>query len=178
MIYEPAEDSFMLAAHIPSYVKGKSFLDLGTGSGIQARTARDAGAQSVLASDIHRRSLQKVASEGIETRYSNLFSGIKGKFDVIAFNPPYLPHDGREDKETARVTTGGARGDELVCRFLQSVRSHLRPRGVALIILSSLTPRDHILRLLKEKKFKARRIDTKRFFMESIELWEVMRKLS
>lgn len=107
MIYPPREDSFLLEREVKKYAKGKSFLDIGTGSGIQAKAAKQAGAKSVLAADINPESLKHLKVQGINVVKSNLFSNIKRKFDLIAFNPPYLPRDKREDKESALTTTGG-----------------------------------------------------------------------
>jgi len=39
MIYEPAEDSFLLAEQIKFFAKNKKILDMGTGSGILAKKA-------------------------------------------------------------------------------------------------------------------------------------------
>ena len=53
MIYEPREDSYLLQKYVKKYSKGKYFLDIGSGSGIQAKTAIKAKAKSVLATDIN-----------------------------------------------------------------------------------------------------------------------------
>ena len=52
MIYEPAEDSYLLVEEVRKRARGKKVLDVGTGSGIQARAAYSAGAREVLAVDI------------------------------------------------------------------------------------------------------------------------------
>ena len=53
MIYFPREDSFLLEKEVKKYAKGKSFLDLGAGSGVQAKAAKQAGAKSILCADIN-----------------------------------------------------------------------------------------------------------------------------
>ncbi len=176
MIYKPAEDSELLARHLGIYVKGKSFLDMGAGSGIQSERARKEGASSIVAADIDRKSVNYVRKKGFKTLHSNLFASIKGKFNVIAFNPPYLPYDAKEDSLSRRSTTGGKTGDELTVRFIQGLSSHLALNGVALIIVSSLTCHDRIEAALKKEKLHKRVIDNENFFMESIELWELTRK--
>ena len=51
-IYEPREDSELLAQYVRQYAEG-SVLDIGTGSGIQAVTAaKNKNVKSVIATDI------------------------------------------------------------------------------------------------------------------------------
>ena len=52
MIYEPAEDSYLLEKQVKKYSKHKRVLDIGAGSGIQALAAMNSGAKYVLAADI------------------------------------------------------------------------------------------------------------------------------
>ncbi|MEI6731947.1 MAG: HemK2/MTQ2 family protein methyltransferase [archaeon] len=173
MIYEPSDDSYLLEKYVKKFAKGKSVLDIGSGSGIQAMSALNAGASSVLASDINPEVISFLKERGIPSRQSNLFEKISGKFDLIVFNPPYLPEDKREDKSSKLTTTGGKKGDEIILRFLGKVRSHLNGKGVVLLLLSSLTPKDKISLLLKENGFKKEVLEKKNFFMESLEVWKI-----
>jgi len=113
MIYSPREDSYLLEKQVKLHSKNKSVLDMGSGSGIQALSALNSGAYSITASDIdttsinHLKNLVKDNNYPINIIQSNLFSKIKSKFDLIIFNPPYLPEDSQEDKASAIATTGG-----------------------------------------------------------------------
>ena len=91
MIYEPAEDSFLLAEEVKRYCKGKKFLDMGAGSGIQSQTAMKNKAKSALGVDINEESSLIFEKMRIPFILSDLFSNVKGKFDLIVFNPPYFP---------------------------------------------------------------------------------------
>ncbi|MCD4759563.1 DUF2431 domain-containing protein [archaeon] len=138
-MYEPAEDSFLLQTQVKKFVKpGIKVLDMGTGSGIQAKTAKELGAE-VLAVDINTECVEKVNTLNIKTIQSNLFQNIKGKFDLIIFNPPYLPEDKREPEDSKISTTGGKQGSEILNKFLGQAKNHLKTNGKILIVVSSLT---------------------------------------
>jgi len=173
LIYQPAEDSYLLEEQVKKFAKGKSLLDMGAGSGIQSLAAKSAGASSVLAADINPEAVKHLKSLKINSIQSNLFAKVKGKFDIIAFNPPYLPRDKQEPKESQLATTGGKRGDEIIIKFIKSLKAHLVPQGFALIIISSLTPTDQILPLLKKLNLYHQVLSSKKIFMEELFVWKI-----
>lgn len=173
MIYTPAEDSYLLEKYVKKYSKNKSFLDMGSGSGIQIKSALSAGASYVLASDINQEVINKLKSENFNAIQSDLFKNIKEKFDIIAFNPPYLPKDKQEDKESALATTGGKRGDEIILKFLKQAKNHLNKEGFILLIISSLTPKNKIINLLNDLSMSYKLLETKKIFFESLEIWKI-----
>jgi len=173
MIYKPVEDSFLLAKTAKKFVKNKKVLDVGTGSGIQSINALDCKAKSVLATDINKESVDYVNFLGVPSLQSNLFSKIKGKFDVILFNPPYLPADKREDKESALATTGGKNGDEIILRFLDKAPRYLEKKGLILLVLSTLTPKERIVKIIQKNKMKFQKVAECGVFMEKLEVWKI-----
>lgn len=175
MIYSPAEDSFLLEKEVKRYSKNISVLDIGSGSGIQARAAKAAGAKSVLASDIDPESVANVNSLGIKCIKSDLFNKITGKFDLIIFNPPYLPEDKREPKDSQKATTGGKKGDEIILRFLRQSTKHLNKGGKILIVFSTLTPPDRVTKLLNRLGLKKNIIAREKLFMEELQVWLIGR---
>ncbi len=175
MIYLPGEDSKLLADVIKHYAYKKQVLDLGAGSGILSETAHNAGAESVFAVDNNPQVIVALKKKGIKAVRSNLFDKVKGKFDLIVCNPPYLPYDSREDAESSRITTGGKKGDEFILRMLSRVSSYLAPQGIILLVLSSLTPRRRIYTELKRYNLSHKIIATKNIFMEQLEVWKIER---
>jgi len=151
-IYEPAEDSHLLSEFVKKLAFGK-VLDVGTGSGIQAfEAAKLKKVRSVLAADISdeviRHLKNKINKKELNSKIkiinSDLFSDIKGRFDTIIFNPPYLPLDKREPLDSRLATTGGKHGYETLHRFFNDLNDHLTKNGIALIVFSSLTNKEKV----------------------------------
>lgn len=137
MIYEPREDSYLLTKYVRKLVHGK-VLDIGTGTGIQALAALE-NTPDVLATDIDPECVAYVQGKGIRAIQCNLFENVRGTFDWIIFNPPYLPEDADEPEDSKRATTGGKTGNEILRRFLDGAKKYLRPTGKILVVISSLT---------------------------------------
>ncbi len=172
-IYEPSDDSFLLQKYVIKYSKNKDVLDIGSGSGIQAISAKKVGAKSVLATDINKKAVNYISSLGITAIHSNLFSNIKEKYDLIIFNPPYLPKDKLEDKKTSIITSGGNRGDELTLKFLNQAKNHINKNGFILLIISSLSPFERIEKKIKSLDFRFKILESKKLFMERLSVLEI-----
>ena len=168
MIYEPGEDSFLLKKYIKEYAKG-SVLDLGTGSGILAREALKY-TKDVLASDI-----QDLNFKDLKFIKSYLFENINKKFDLIIFNPPYLPRDKREDQESALLTTGGKYGYEILERFFKDLKQYLKKDGKCLIVFSSLTKKEKVDSIIKTNKLNFKCLEKKKIDFEVLYVYLVFR---
>jgi len=135
-IYEPREDSYLLQKLVKLETKTTDkVLDMGTGSGIQAKTAYEI-TKDVTAVDINPECLN---INNIKTIQSDLFNNIQESYDLIIFNPPYLPEDPNEPKDSALVTTGGKEGHEIIQSFLKQAKQHLNKNGRILLLYSSLS---------------------------------------
>jgi release factor glutamine methyltransferase len=135
-IYEPREDSYLLQKLVKLETKTTDkVLDMGTGSGIQAKTAYEI-TKDVKAVDINPECLN---INNIKTIQSDLFNNIQESYDLIIFNPPYLPEDPNEPKDSALATTGGKEGHEIIQSFLNQAKQHLNKNGRILLLYSSLS---------------------------------------
>jgi release factor glutamine methyltransferase len=166
-VYQPAEDSHLLADVLKSYFgnlvdKDISYLDMGCGSGILSETALDFGIENVLAVDINPDAVEEARRVGAIGVVSNLFNKVEGKFDVISFNAPYLPLDDREPEDSQVATTGGKRGDEVAVLFLKEAKKHLLEGGKIFLLISSLTPISEI------EKFGGFEVAKSRIFGEDL----------
>ena len=137
-----------IAELLPSLRKrfagARRILDLGTGCGCLAILAAKAfPACTVDAADISPPALavarKNVARHRLGRRVrlirSNLFDELKGRYDLIVSNPPYvtaramaaLPPEYRHEPRLALA--GGADGLELVARIVERAPGHLAPGG-------------------------------------------------
>jgi release factor glutamine methyltransferase len=120
MIYQPEKDSYLLQKVLKENILNKkiSVLEIGIGSGIQLETLKELGIKNIQGVDINPEAVEHCKNLGFNCFESNLFENVKGKFDLILFNPPYLPEDKREDEESRLATTGGKKGSEIINKFL------------------------------------------------------------
>jgi release factor glutamine methyltransferase len=168
-VYQPAEDSALLArAAVDAVDASDRVLEVGTGSGWVAESvAREAGA-AVVASDLNpaacrqarERALDaEVDSErGFEVVTTDLVSGFgTGAFDVVLFNPPYLPTDPDHewDDWMERALSGGKSGRAVIEPFLDTVGRVLVPDGHVLLLVSSLAGYDAVLSYAADRGFVA-----------------------
>lgn len=176
-IYQPAEDSYFLSEILKNQIPklliqnpNLTFLEIGTGSGIQLETAHNSGIkkENISSCDINSASVQHCNLLGYSCIHSDLFENIKNKYDLIVFNPPYLPEH-ELDKE--KDTSGGKRGDETIVRFLQQAKSHLNPDGKIFLLFSSRTPMEDINKEINN--YKKKFLGNERLFYEDLSIWEL-----
>ena len=149
-VYPPSEDTFLLIDSLMENVKpGRSFLELGTGTGIIALIMAKLGL-NVIATDINIKAIECARENAqlnkipIELRRGDLFEPVRNlKFDYIAFNPPYLPSDSAFDShlplDEKLALMGGYMGNEIIMKFLKNIRNFLNPLGKAFLVFSSLS---------------------------------------
>jgi len=171
-VYEPDEDTFLLISALQnSGLAGKTCLEIGCGSGIITLFLAKR-AKSVVAADINPEAVasakENAALNSIKNAKfikSDLFSNVTGTFDLIAFNPPYLP-DEPESRDIA--LDGGKDGRKIINRFLRSVPKFLNENGVLFILESSLSQYPKTIRHLKNAGFDAQIVAEKKLG------WEVL----
>lgn len=202
-IYTPSDDTYLLLNYFnnnitPQEMDGfsltqiQNILDMGTGTGIIAlffQLLKEKFSNfdpKVYASDLLKIALtfakrnenEYKFKEPIRFIYSDLFksfpSHLKHKFDIIIFNPPYLPsfdmnlsyNNNKEDS----CWDGGEKGFELFFKFLEDVRNYLSPKMDSCIyyITSSRVDLQSLENKLRQKRFKNKILDKKHIFFEDI----------
>lgn len=180
--YNPSDDSFLLV-NVMDVRPGERVLDMGTGTGIAALHAAKAGASKVTAADINPHAVACARSNAmrnglkVEVVESDLFAKVNGLYDVITFNPPYLPEEGGPSSWMERAWSGGADGSDVVVRFLEDAWRFLAPGGRIYIILSSFGSIRTVLRMARER-YEVEMIEEKHMFFESILAYRMTSKTS
>jgi release factor glutamine methyltransferase len=167
-VYEPREDTFLILKEVKRYAKGR-VLDVGTGSGILA-IAASKKAKEVIGVDVNKEAIEYAKKQDWDVKflYSDLFSNVKGKFDLIIFNPPYLPEDKREPKGSRLATTGGKKGYEILERFFLEAGKYLKPDGKILVLFSTLTKKDKVHEILENYAFNYQKLSEQSFDFETL----------
>lgn len=172
-VYIPEEDSFFLSEVLKSEIKKikktniqkLKFLEIGVGSGIQLEIAFKSGIKReyITGVDINNNSVFLCREKGFNVIKSNLFSkiGKKESFNIIIFNPPYLPESKFDVKKD---TSGGKKGNETIINFLKQSKNHLEKDGFILLLTSSFTPKVDFKKLGYNEKV----LQKKKLFFEEL----------
>lgn len=172
MVYEPAEDTYFFRDFLKDLdLEDKKALEIGTGNGLLAVTMAEKGA-NVTASDIDRDAIQaaeeraekRKVSDRISFVHSDMFEDIEGKFDIIIFNPPYLPGD---YSEKTKDWAGGEKGIEKTLEFVEGAKRHVKLRGDIYFIASS---RADLSRL---EQFSLDKVASKELWFEELVLYRL-----
>jgi release factor glutamine methyltransferase len=158
-VYSPANDSLLLAEALAAErVKGAAVLDLCTGSGFLAMTAKRLGAGSVMAVDISRRAVASsklnMALNGmrVRVRCGDLFTALpeRTRYDIIVTNPPWLPTGGDRlpSRGDSRAWDAGLDGRVLLDSICAGAFDRLRPGGVLLTVHGAVCGTEGTAKLL------------------------------
>lgn len=184
-VYDPSEDTFLLIDSL-DISKNDMVFEIGTGAGIIALYCLKKGAD-VLCSDINPFSIElakknyennkKLLEGSFEIRKGDLFNVLKEdeKFDVIIFNPPYLPTKEEdlidEDGWFDKAVNGGIDGLEKINRFINGLSSHLKDNGKGYFIFSSLSDENKLKNNILKNGFKYKVLNSKTFNDEELSIY-------
>lgn len=177
-IYKPAEDSILMSRilkeQLPELLSKNpnlKFLEIGAGSGIHLETALNEGVkkEDIYSVDINDKSVEHCNLLGFNCIKSDLFENVDGKFDLIIFNPPYLPLEEKEPTDSQVATTGGEKGNEVILRFLKYAKDYLIEGGKIFLITSSLSKGVDFEKL----GYREKEIGCENLFFERLCIWEL-----
>ncbi|MFC4868157.1 HemK2/MTQ2 family protein methyltransferase [Streptomonospora arabica] len=147
-VYRVQEDTSLLHAVLRrrGQVAGRSVLDVGSGTGALGIETFRAGAASLTAIDLSRRS---VLASWLNSRLrgipatvlrGDLFAPVAPRrFDLVLANPPYVPADGPPPRHRmARCWDAGPDGRLLLDRICAGASSVISDDGALLLVQSGL----------------------------------------
>lgn len=169
-VYDPGEDTYLLVeAAMQEALPGDRVLEVGTGSGVISLFVRDMTPQ-VVATDISPIACRNARLNGVAVVRTDLYAGICGRFDLVIFNPPYLPTVPEERLATwlDRAFDGGLTGRREIERFVRDVERILAPGGRMLTVISSITGIAETEAIFREKGFRMATVATEKVPFEKL----------
>ena len=153
-VYQPEADTMLLLdAAVREIRSGETVLEIGTGSGYIA--AHISVITRCYATDINPHACRSARGKGVEVIRTDLASGICHRFDVVLFNPPYLPTSDAERMNDwlEYALDGGEDGRDAIRRFAGILPGIIGHFGRALLLVSELTGIDEVRDIFAGKGF-------------------------
>lgn len=176
-VYEPSDDTFLLRdALLAEPVAGQRALEVGPGSGVVAKALMDAGAR-VVAVDVNPDACRATRALGVPVLRGDLATALRGPFDLVAFNAPYLPSEPEERVEgwLDHAFHGGEGGVEVSERLVKDLPRVLAPGGKAFLVVSSRADLDRLARTVAAAGLRHEKVASARFFFEEVAVWRLER---
>jgi release factor glutamine methyltransferase len=173
--YRYSEDSRLLGEYLSTMEGSGSFLEIGVGGGrnltrleLLHKFDRIVGTDLMNLAQVRKelpRSLELIVADKASCFRS-------GSFDIIAFNPPYLPSESIED----RAIDGGRGGVEVPLQFLDSALSVLRSGGRIIMLLSSDDSLEDLKKFCEEHDLLLAKVAETALFFEWLFVFLIIRK--
>jgi len=170
-IYSPSEDTFLLINTIKQYNTNKA-LEIGIGSGLVI-TDLEINNKFVVGVDINFDAIKKLSQSNI-THSIDLMKNLiccdsaspfrNNVFDLIVFNPPYLP----SNKITDKTIDGGYSGIEITKAWFKSASKCLKEDGRIVFLSSSICDIKCLFNYIKKLGFEVNILNKKHLFFEEL----------
>lgn len=178
-VYQPAEDSHLLATTVIERIESdECVLDVGTGSGYVAATVREKTNATVVGTDINPHACEQAREHGVIVVRTDLMSGICGPFDVVLFNPPYLPTDPEHewDDWMEHALSGGPDGRSVINPFLDDLSTVLDANGRGYLLVSTLSGLDAVRERAQSNGFETKIVAEDSIPFETLVVMEITTK--
>ena len=154
----------------------KTFLDLGTGSGLLALTAASCGAK-VVATDINPRAVANAADNArmnqlpLTLMQSDLFDRLSSHFDVIVINPPYF---NKNPESPAQAAWYCGEDFDYFSRLFSQLRDYTDQHSQVFMVLSDGCALDKIHDLARSQALRLELVASKSFTIEENYIFKIM----
>ncbi len=148
---------------------GETFLEIGVGNGLnlEAVSGKFHLAVGTDIVNLHEVKQRNPTCELIVADRASCFR--KAVFDVVAFNPPYVPSETIVDK----TVDGGPNGIEVPLEFLNSALDVVKESGKILVLLSSNDSMRMFQEFCRKHNISLEKLIETRLFFESLAVYEL-----
>jgi release factor glutamine methyltransferase len=139
---------------------GKTFLELGCGSGLISILAAKKGA-IVTASDINSKAVQNTTLNSVANQvtirvlHSDLFEHLEPSFEWIVINPPYYPAHPEQEEEYAWYC---GEEHEYFEKLFGDLKNFIRAESTVLMVLSDVCDLEQIFSIASRNSFAFEKI--------------------
>lgn len=176
--YKTAEDTLLLADVIEAQ-RARIALEIGVGSGfVTEQLARNI--PRPVGTDISAEAIRETRDRLKQSRLFHQTELLRAvgaacfrprSFDLVAFNPPYLP----SRRTMNEAVDGGQGGIQRALEILRQVKEVLKPSGTVLLVISSLSDYPKLLGAMEQLGYEIKRIRSKKLFFEELHLIEAVK---
>jgi len=174
-IYRFSEDSRLLGEYLSKMEGSGSILEIGVGGGGNlSKLELLRKFDRIVGTDLINLALiRKELPRSVELVVADKASCFRADtFDIVAFNPPYLPSESIED----RATDGGRGGVEVPLQFLNSALSVLKIGGRIVLLLSSDDSLEDLEQFCEERNLSLAKVAESALFFEWLFVFLITRK--
>lgn len=171
-VYEPSQDTFLFLDALELEIiflqslKPTFCVEIGCGSGVLSSALANILGNVTFATDINFNACQatvktsKLNQQCVEVCTMDLLSQFRSNlFDIILFNPPYVPTIDSEINEGGfgihRAWAGGLRGRNVTDRLLNNLRNLLSDSGVLYLLLLKENEVNSVQDLMRKTGFQS-----------------------
>ena len=170
--YIPSDDTYLLYDSIKSLKKiGSPVLEMGCGIGLISLKLASKNVR-VVSVDInpyavkctYHNARRNNLDKNIDAICCNMFDALREgiRFNLIVFNPPYLPYNGEKLDNYSRAYIGGLNGSEITKFFLKDVHKYLDDNGLIYLLQSSISD------IIRKKPIRVKKI-----FFEELRIYKL-----
>jgi len=164
--YLASEDSALLRRTLKTY-SGGSALEIGAGNcGNLVLLAK--GFETAIGTDIIMPEMTDWRASGADFLMADAASCLRpGSFDLVAFNPPYLPAEVMDD-----LSTEGGAGLEVPLRFLRDALRAVKQTGRIVLVLNDQASIGEFEAECSRHGFRLSKVATRHVFFEELSVYE------